>query len=139
MHATRYFVVIGILLLGSCSSVDVTRTDRDAFAPTDPNEVRIIRTKPDGDFTEIATFAASGYSASNAEWMHEDIREEAAEIGGHAALIRDQGMVRLELGLFQQWCTGVVIRHATSIRDSSRAPVPGIPLESSSGEDMSRR
>ena len=110
MNITHTVLVLSLLVLGACSSVDVTQTSRDFHDPTNPKEVEILRTVPQEDFQEVGTFTASGFKGNETSSMHETIRSEAAKVGGHAALIQDTGIIPQGFGSYDQWCSGVVLR-----------------------------
>jgi hypothetical protein len=57
-------------LLAGCAEVDVTKTAKGFFNRTDPNEVEILKTRPDKPYVELATVTATGFAPSESAKMH---------------------------------------------------------------------
>ena len=51
-------LLVLIAFLTGCASVDVTKTAKGSFAPTNPNDVEILYTRPTRNFEEIASISA---------------------------------------------------------------------------------
>ena len=101
---------IAFLLCG-CSSVDMIRTSPAIYAPTDPNTIAILKTKPDEKFIELGSVTTTGFSAAQEASMHESIRTKAAALGADAVIITSEGLIPESWGRHQRWATGVAIRY----------------------------
>lgn len=103
---------IGVLvLLGACSStVDVTKTHKGSYDPTDPNEVEVLKTIPARPYEELGTVTASGFSPSDTAKLHNGVRSKAAELGAHAVILTDEGLLH-DGWSASKWATGVAIRY----------------------------
>ena len=90
---------IGILLLTSCGAAynqggGLTKTSNQTYSPTNAESIEIFSsTKPDKDFVEIGTISVMRYkfvlifpSKRNADDIMQDMKKEAASIGGNAII-----------------------------------------------------
>lgn len=113
-------VFIGICVLGflccGCSTVDITKTSKGYFPPTNPNDIEILATKPDRPFTELGAISTTGWAPSDTAKLHNALRSKAAPLGANAVIIVSSGMTPTgSFGSMQMWSNGVAIRY----RDSS--------------------
>jgi ABC-type glycerol-3-phosphate transport system substrate-binding protein len=96
------------LILGACASVDVTKTGKGAYAPTDPNTIDILKTRPDRAFEELGTVTVTGFNSDESAKMHNAIRSKSAPLGATAVILTEEGMFKEPFGM-KRWATGVAI------------------------------
>ena len=94
-----------LVILG-CQTVDVTKTAKGSFAPTNAADVEILRTRPDRKYIELATVTTTGHSPSPEAKMHNALREKTAELGANAVILTESGLDPKS----NLWCRGVAIR-----------------------------
>jgi hypothetical protein len=87
--------------------VDVTKTAKGFYNPTDPNEVEILLTRPEKSFIELGTLTVTGYKANETAEMHNAVRAKAAPLGAHAVILTSQGIHPNK----KIWAQGVAIRY----------------------------
>lgn len=107
-NASRLLLVgfASVCLLLGCQTVDVTKTAKGSFSPTNAAEVEILRTRPDRKYIELATVTTTGHSPSNEAKLHNALREKTAPLGANAVILTDSGIdVNGQL-----WSRGVAIR-----------------------------
>ncbi|GAB6192758.1 hypothetical protein [Desulfocastanea catecholica] len=97
---------ISIMLLSACATVDVTKTSKGYNPPTDPNSIEIIMTKPDFNYTELASITAAKHVPSETAKMHNSLRAKSAPLGATHVILLNQGID--PGGLL--WATGVAIK-----------------------------
>jgi len=124
--------VLTIALLSGCANVDVTKTGKGFYDPTDPNEVDILKTRPDvsrpeNSYVELGTVTVTGFAPTETAKMHNAIRNKAAGLGAHAVILTEEGMVQGGWGGLQRWGTGVAIRF--------KAPKGRVPEKSGKIDD----
>lgn len=98
--------VLGMAVLSSCATVDVTKTGKGAYAATVADDVEILMTKPDRSFTELGAITVSGWHPSATAKMHNALRTKAAPLGANAVILLNTG---LDVN-GQLWGNGVAIR-----------------------------
>ncbi len=103
-------LALATCVLAGCATVDVTKTGRGYYPPTNPNEVEILMTEPTRPFSEIATVSTSGHEMRAEAKMHNAIRAKAAPLGANAVIVQQQGIIPTGMGGGQRWATGVAIR-----------------------------
>jgi hypothetical protein len=99
-----------LLVIGSffgCANVDITKTGKGYYPPTNPNEVEILMTVPTRQYVELASVTTTGHSVRAEAKMHNAIRAKAAPLGANAVILKDQGI----LGNGERWAMGVAIRY----------------------------
>lgn len=101
------FLVLFILLFVGCSAVDVTKTAKGFYNPTDPNEIEILKTIPGKPYEELGTITAVRFPATETAVMHNAIRSKVAPIGATAAILMQEG---IDANGFR-WAMGVAIRY----------------------------
>jgi hypothetical protein len=107
---TKTFVVFLICCaLAGCAAVDVTKTAKGFYDPTDPNEVEILKTRPEKPFIELGTVTATRFAANEEAKMHNAIRAKSASLGATAVILTSEGIVQKGFSL-ERWATGVAIR-----------------------------
>lgn len=112
MHTMKLRHIIAVLLaaiLVGCASVDVTKTAKGFYDKTDPNQVEILKTRPEKSFIELATVTVTGFPPSETAKMHNAIRAKSAAVGANAVILTSEGVLP---GGFtgKMWATGVAIR-----------------------------
>lgn len=95
-------------VLSACASVDVTKTAKGYYEPTNAAEVAILKTKPEGKFVELGTVTVTGFDASDVASMHNAIRTKSAPLGANAVILTDEGIIQ-EGWFTKRWATGVAI------------------------------
>ncbi|MSR74334.1 MAG: hypothetical protein EXS14_02530 [Planctomycetes bacterium] len=104
------FLVI-VSLFVACAAVDITKTHKGSFDPTNANDVEILKTRPEKSYEELGTATVSGFDVADVAKMHNALRTKAAELGAHAVLITDEGVVPGGFGAYTRWAMGVAIRY----------------------------
>lgn len=97
-------------LLVGCAEVDITKTGKGFYNHTDPNEVEILKTRPDKPYVELGTVTATRFAPSESAKMHNAIRDKSAALGATAVILTEEGIVRGGWGM-ERWATGVAIRY----------------------------
>jgi hypothetical protein len=99
-----------IALLAGCAVVDVTKTAKGFYNPTNPNDIQILKTVPQQKYIELGTVAVNGFQVSETAKMHNAIRAKAAPLGANAVILTTDGMIPGAYGTATMWATGVAIR-----------------------------
>lgn len=107
MNTKNIIVSLLLLTLVGCASVDVTKTTKGFYDPTDPNEVEILKTRPDKLYVELGTVTATKFMASDTAKMHNAIRAKSAPLGATAVILTQEGFDRNN----KRWAIGVAIRY----------------------------
>lgn len=90
-----------------CATVDVTKTAKGYFPPTDPNEVEILMTVPPRAFVELGSVTVRRVNATEEAKMHNAIRAKAAPLGANAVVLQSQGINPNGM----RWAIGVAIHY----------------------------
>jgi hypothetical protein len=108
-----FFSLMCILALAicGCASVDVTKTGKGYYEPTNPNDVEILMTKPETPFVELGTVSVNGFEPSQTAKMHNAVRDKAAGLGANAVILLNSGIILDGWGNQILWATGVAIRY----------------------------
>ena len=85
-------VLIAIISLTGCQTVDVTKTAKGFHAPTNPNDIEIFMTRPDRPYEELGTVIARGFASSDTAVMHNAIRAKAAPLGANGVILTGVGI-----------------------------------------------
>jgi hypothetical protein len=107
MNTKNIIVILLLLTLVGCASVDVTKTGKGFYDPTDPNEVEILKTIPNKPYVELGTITAVKFNASDTAKMHNAIRAKSAPLGATAVILTQEGFDRNG----KRWAIGVAIRY----------------------------
>jgi hypothetical protein len=107
MNTKNIIVILLLLTLVGCASVDVTKTAKGFYNPTDPNEVEILKTTPNKPYVELGTITAVKFNASDTAKMHNAIRAKSAPLGATAVILTQEGFDRNN----KRWAIGVAIRY----------------------------
>jgi hypothetical protein len=110
MFFKHIVLVVFLASLVGCASVDVTKTSQGYFAPTDPNLVEVLKTRPEKSFVELGTITVTGFKSKETAKMHNAIREKAAPLGANAIILTEEGLIQVPFGM-ERWATGVAIRY----------------------------
>lgn len=106
---TLLSVALVFLFLVGCAMVDVTKTAKGFYNPTNPNDVEILLTKPEKSFIELGTVTVTGYNRYETAEMHNAIRAKVAPLGANAVILTSQGINQNN----KIWAMGVAIRYKT--------------------------
>jgi hypothetical protein len=82
--------VIFFLLVGCATGVDVTKTAKGAYSPTNPNDVEILLTRPEKSYEELGTVTVNGFNTSYTAEMYSAIRAKVAPLGADAVILTSQ-------------------------------------------------
>lgn len=96
--------------LAGCATVDVTKTAKGFYEPTDPNNVEILRTVPTRPFAELGTVTAYDFAPGDTAVLHNEIRNKVAPLGADAAIINSEGIGPGRSGGMRLWATGTAIK-----------------------------
>lgn len=100
-------VFVAVFLTG-CASVDVTKTSKGYYEPTNANNVEILKTVPKRSYEELGTVTVTGFSPSDTAKMHNAVRAKSAVLGASAVILTEEGMINDGWGI-KRWATGVAI------------------------------
>lgn len=105
---------IGMILvagvLAGCATVDVTKTAKGFYDPTNPNDVEIRKTMPERPFDELGTVTAVNFPPAETAKMHNALRSKSAALGADAVILTEEGVT----GGGYKWATGVAVRYKPS-------------------------
>ena len=106
------FAVVGVMISGllACANVDVTKTASGTFSATNPNNVEVLKTRPEKPYIELGTITVSGFASGETAKMHNAIREKSAPLGANAVILTEEGLIPRSFGM-DRWATGVAIRY----------------------------
>ena len=107
MNAKNIIVILLLLTLVGCASIDVTKTAKGFYDPTDPNEVQILKTIPNRPYEELGTITAVKFGAHDTAKMHNAIRAKSAPLGATAVILTQEGIDKNG----KRWAMGVAIRY----------------------------
>lgn len=102
-----FLTVFVLLALTGCASVDITKTAKGAYAPTNPNDVEIFLTRPDRPYVELGTVTVTKFDPGETAKLHNAIRTKAAPLGANAVILTNQGINPGN----KLWAVGVAIRY----------------------------
>lgn len=106
----KLLIALVLLSLASCASVDITKTTKGFYNPTNPNDVEIFLTRPERPYVELGSVTASRFNLDETAKMHNAIRTKAAPLGANAVILTSQGVsAKNEL-----WALGVAIQYKTA-------------------------
>jgi len=103
------------IMLG-CASVDVTKTYKGFYDPTDPNEVEILLTGSDKPYIELGSVTVTGFAPDETAKMHNAIRVKAAGLGANAVILKNEGIERDGWGVMKRWAIGAAIRYKETVK-----------------------
>ena len=109
---------LALSIICSCAFLDhvytetvvVTKTGIGFYEPTNPNDVRILKTIPDRKYVELGPVIASNFYSSAFADMYNEIKTKAAVLGADAVILTDEGFIKEELTYPQYWATGVAVK-----------------------------
>ena len=97
--------------LFGCASVDVTKTSKGFYQPTDANSIEILKTRPVKTYDELGTVTVTGFGSDETAKMHNAIRAKSASLGANAVILTEEGLVKDGLFSYSRWATGVAIAY----------------------------
>ena len=102
---------LALSIICSCTTVTVMKTGSGFYEPTNPNDVRILKTIPDRKYVELGTVIASNFYSSAFADMYNEIKTKAAVLGADAVILTDEGFtVSAEFATPKYWATGVAVK-----------------------------
>lgn len=106
----KKLLILSILLasISSCAKVNITKTAEGYWEPTKADTVKILRTLPEGKYTELGTISVTGFDSAEEAKMHNAMRSKASQLGATSVVITDQGMIRAGFG-YEVWASGVAL------------------------------
>lgn len=116
MKMKNIIVLAALALLVGCmsASVDVTKTGKGYYEPTQASQVQILKTVPEVDYVELGSVTVSGFGSGDVAKMHNAVRAEASPLGADAVILTNEGMTPNGWGGFDRWATGVAIKYSES-------------------------
>jgi hypothetical protein len=105
--AKSFLSAVLLVALVGCAAVDVTKTSKGFYNPTNPNDVDILKTRPARAYEELGTITAVKFAVSDTAVMHNEIRGKSAALGANAAILTEEGISEGS----KKWATGVAIRY----------------------------
>ena len=107
MNSKNILTILFFLILVGCAAVDVTKTAKGFYDPTDPNEIEILKTTPNKPYEELGTITAVNFNPIETAVMHNAIRTKVAPLGATAAILMQEGIDTNG----RRWAMGVAIRY----------------------------
>lgn len=110
MKTANFIAAISLCaILTGCASVDVTKTSKGFYQPTDANSVEILKTRPAKTYDELGTVTVTGFGSDETAKMHNAIRAKSASLGANAVILTEEGLVKDGMFGYSRWATGVAI------------------------------
>ena len=103
---------LALSIICSCASgtVAVMKTGSGFYEPTNPNDVRILKTIPDRKYVEVGAVIVTDWYPSDTVNMHNEIKTKAAVLGADAVILTDEGVEYVELEGTKYWAMGVAVK-----------------------------
>jgi len=103
---------VTLLLSSGCAvgTVTAVQTAKGSFASTNPNEVEILKTRPEKPFVELGSVDASNFGITEVAKMHNALRSKAASFGANAVIITSENVYDNGWGPVKA-ASGVAIRY----------------------------
>ena len=101
-YVTTTFLALAI---AGCATVDVTKTAKGFCDQTNPNDIEILKTRPERSYEELGTVTAAHFQPTDTAKMHNAIRSKSAALGANAVILTEEG---IDQGY--KWATGVAVR-----------------------------
>ena len=80
MRLLHLTAVLAAAFLVGCASVDVTKTAKGFYDKTNPNDVEILKTRPEKSYLELATVTVTGCDRSDlgvkSDGLHEILQRK---------------------------------------------------------------
>ena len=108
----KYLLATAIVCvaLSGCVVVDITKTAKGFYQPTNANDIEILKTRPERKYVELGTVTVTGYDAWSSAKMHNAIRSKAAPLGANAVYLTEEGFTPGAFGGLNRWVAGVAIK-----------------------------
>jgi hypothetical protein len=90
-----------------CAHVDVTKTGKGFYNPTNPNDLEVLKTLPKKHYEEVGMVTAVKFDSDETAKMHNAIRAKAAPLGANAVVLTEEGF--LDNG--RMWAKGVALHY----------------------------
>lgn len=96
MRLSRAFALLSLsatslVWVGGCASVDVTKTAKGFYEPTNAGDIEILMTVPDRKYVELGTVSTTGWTTGDTAKMHNALRAKTAPLGADAVILTDTG------------------------------------------------
>ena len=105
---------LALSIICSCAGrVAVTKTGIGFYEPTNPNDVRILKTIPDRKYVELGTVIVSNVSPYEPEEtanMYNELKTKSAVLGADAVILTDEGFIEQEHTYPKYWAMGVAVK-----------------------------
>lgn len=112
MRALRWAIItFAAILITGCATVDITKTAKGYYEPTDPDFVEILHTKPERSFLELGSMSTTGWETRDTAKMHNALRAKAAPLGADAVIILNSGITPGAYGSRTMWSTAIAIKY----------------------------
>jgi hypothetical protein len=110
MRAQALLAILVFFASLSCAveRINVTKTTKAVYSPTDPKAIEILANRPERPFIELASVGVTGVNVNDTAKMHDTLRAKAAPLGADAIVIMSQGITGRYI-----WLTGIAIRYKT--------------------------
>jgi hypothetical protein len=97
-----------LLMVCGCAEVNVTKTAKGYFEPTNPDEIEVLVTVPQHrDYVELATVTTYHWARADIAKMHNSLRAKCAPLGANAVILGSSG---IDYNGYL-WASGVAIRY----------------------------
>lgn len=110
-HITKTCLVVALVALMGCATVDITKTASGYYDPVPAASVEILKTRPDRAYVELATIDVTGFKPRDTAKMHNAIRAKAGPVGASAVIITDESVVYQPYVGNVKFASGVAIRY----------------------------
>lgn len=90
-----------------CAHVDVTKTGKGFYNPTNPNDIEVLKSLPKRPYEEVGMVTALRFSLDETAKMHNGIRTKAAPLGANAVVLTEEGIMPNET----IWAKGVALHY----------------------------
>ena len=105
---------LALSIICSCAGrVAVTKTGIGFYEPTNPNDVRILKTIPDRKYVEVGAVIVTDWYPSDTVNMHNEIKTKAAVLGADAVILTDEGVGlsgNSDFDGLKYWAMGVAVK-----------------------------
>lgn len=90
------------------TKVDIVKTGKGIYNPTNPNNVEILKYAPSRPFEEVATVSAFDFDNRDIAKMHNSIRAKTAPLGADAVILSSEGFMDEDDKI---WAKGVALHY----------------------------
>ncbi len=108
MKKVNLILLVSLMfVVAGCATVNVTKTAKGYFKPTNPADIEILVTVPTKPFTEIATVTTKDWETNETAKMHNSLRAKCAPLGADAVVLGSSGIDSNG----KLWTSGVAIKY----------------------------